>query len=595
LVDHLKTRAGRPGEGRNWLKMVPAAIAFVAFIAFSGFAHADTRTLKLHFVHTGEKAEITYKRNGKYIDSGLQQANRILRDFRRNEPTKMDPKLLDLVWEVYQASGSKGYINVISGYRSPTTNSMLRSRGRGVAKNSQHTLGRAMDFFLTDVKLSKLREIGLKMGAGGVGFYPTSGSPFVHLDTGRVRHWPRMSRQELARIFPDGKTMHVPSDGKPLPRYEQALAEYKAKGKQSSIVVASAEEPKKKGFFERLAGGADDEANEDDEGATPGVTSAKPVAVASAGPAAADESGESAGLAAGVNAPPPPQAGGQAAPVPSAEIGQDAPENVPIPEFPERATETAQADEGGEDELSADRIPVPTRRPEPVMTASVTAPAESAGQFAVAALSPAEIENLRRTAVPSSQLAATEQVAAVSPAPAQKNPSAPLPKVAATELALLSQETPAAANAAASLIASGATPAAAKDGGPSRQTLELALAATNENSTDALQAIRNLIDTGAQTELETSSADQPAAPAKRAASTKTASAAGAAWKEKIGRYALAAIRDIGLVRDLQAPGYTAPKTDQSFVVAGFTKTQAPTTQSSFATDSGTPALKVRTN
>jgi uncharacterized protein YcbK (DUF882 family) len=585
--------------------MVPAAIALVAFISVSGLARADTRTLKLHFVHTGEKAEITYKRNGKYIDSGLQQANRILRDFRRNEPTKMDPKLLDLVWEVYQASGSKGYINVISGYRSPTTNSMLRSRGRGVAKNSQHTLGRAMDFFLTDVKLSKVREIGLKMGVGGVGFYPTSGSPFVHLDTGRVRHWPRMSRQELARIFPDGKTMHVPTDGKPLPRYEQALAEYKAKGKQSAIVVASTEEPKKKGFFERLAGGADDEASEDDEGPTPGITSARPVAVAAAAPAeTADESGESAGLAAGVDAPPPPQAAGQTAPVPSAEVGQGAPENVPVPEFPERATETAQAEEGGEDALSADRIPVPTRRPEPVMTASVAAPAESAGQFAVAALSPAEIENLRRTAVPSSQLAEgvpssqltdAQQVAAVSAAPAQTKPSAPLPKVAATELALLSQETPAAADAAASLIASGAAPAAAKESGPSRQTLELALAATNENSTDALQAIRDLIDSGAQAEIETAPAVQAAAPAKRAVSTKTASAAGTTWKDRIGRYALAAVRDIGLVRDLRAPGYTAPKTEESFVVAGFTKTPAPAAQSSFNTEPETPSLKVRTN
>jgi uncharacterized protein YcbK (DUF882 family) len=599
LVDQLKSRAGRPGEGNNWLKMVPAAIALMAFISVSGFAHADTRTLKLHFVHTGEKAEITYKRNGKYIDSGLQQANRILRDFRRNEPTKMDPKLLDLVWEVYQASGSRGYINVISAYRSPTTNSMLRSRGRGVAKNSQHTLGRAMDFFLTDVKLSKVREIGLKMGAGGVGFYPTSGSPFVHLDTGRVRHWPRMSRQELARIFPDGKTMHVPTDGKPLPRYEQALAEYKSKGKQSAIVVASAEEPKKKGFFERLAGGADDEASEDDEGPTPGITSARPVAVAAAPAETADESGESAALSAGVNAPPPPQAGGQAAPVPSAEVGQGAPENVPVPEFPERATETAQSDEGGEDELSADRIPVPTRRPEPVMTASVAAPAESAGQFAVAALSPAEIENLRRTAVPSSQLADTQQVAAISPAatqkPAQNKPSAPLPKVAATELALLSQETPAAADAAASLIASGAAPAAAKESGPSRQTLELALAATNENSTDALQAIRDLIDSGAPTEIETADAEQPAAPAKRKAATKAAPAAKGTWKDRIGRYALAAVRDIGLVRDLKAPGYTAPKTEESFVVAGFTKTAAPATQNGFATDPETPSLKVRTN
>ncbi len=593
MVHHLKTRTKRLGDGRNWLKFAPAAIAIVAFLSLSGLAHADTRTLKLHFVHTGEKAEITYKRNGKYIDSGLQQANRILRDFRRNEPTKMDPKLLDLVWEVYQASGSKGYINVISAYRSPTTNSMLRSRGRGVAKNSQHTLGKAMDFFLTDVKLSKVREAGLKIGAGGVGFYPTSGSPFVHLDTGRVRHWPRMSRQELARIFPDGKTMHVPTDGKPLPRYEQALAEYKAKGKQSSIVVAAAE-PKKKGFFERLAGGEDDEAGEDDEGPTPGVTSAKPVAVASASPADG-EADESAGLADGVAAPPPPQAGGLKAPIPAAEVGEGAPENVPVPEFPERGTETAQAEEDQEDALSADRIPVPTRRPEPVMTASIAQPAQEVSQFAVAALSPAEIENLRRTAVPSSQAAATAQMAMAAPAPAPTKPSAaPMPKVAATELAMLSQESPAAADAAARLIATGKA-GAGKESGPSRQTLELALAATNENSTEALQAIRNLIDSGAQLETEAASAAQPAAPAKRSVAAASSAAAVASWKDKVGRYALAAVRDIGLVRDLKAPGYTASATDASFVVAGFTKTPAPAAQNSFNTQPETPSLKVRTN
>jgi uncharacterized protein YcbK (DUF882 family) len=593
LVHHLKTRTKRPGEGGNWLKFAPAAIAIVAFLSLSGLAHADTRTLKLHFVHTGEKAEITYKRNGKYIDSGLQKANRILRDFRRNEPTKMDPKLLDLVWEVYQASGSKGYVNVISAYRSPTTNSMLRSRGRGVAKNSQHTLGRAMDFFLTDVKLSKLREIGLKMGAGGVGFYPTSGSPFVHLDTGRVRHWPRMSRQELARIFPDGKTMHVPTDGKPLPRYEQAVAEYKAKGKQSSIVVASAEEPKKKGFFERLAGGTDDEASEDDEGPTPGVTSAIPVTVASASPAEG-EAGESAGLAEGVAAPAPPQTSGQSAPVPAAEVGAGAPENVPVPEFPERATETAQAEDDQEDALSADRIPVPTRRPEPVMTASIAQPAAEVSQFAVAALSPAEIENLRRTAVPSSEAASASQLAMATPAAAPKKPSTPLPKVAATELAMLSEESPAAADAAARLIATGKA-GTTKDSGPSRQTLELALAATNENSADALQAIRNLIDSGGQAEIETASAAQPAAPAKRATAAANHAAAKATWKDKVGRYALAAVRDIGLVRDLKAPGYTASATDASFVVAGFTKTPAPAAQNRFDTQPDAPALKVRTN
>ena len=86
-----------------------------------------------------------------------------------------------------------------------------------------------MDFFIPDVPLAKLREIGLRMQIGGVGFYPTSGSPFVHMDTGSVRHWPRMTRQQLVRVFPNGNTLHVPSDGKPLPGYAEALAAYKAR------------------------------------------------------------------------------------------------------------------------------------------------------------------------------------------------------------------------------------------------------------------------------------------------------------------------------------------------------------------------------
>ncbi|RTM09211.1 MAG: DUF882 domain-containing protein, partial [Hyphomicrobiales bacterium] len=192
-------------------------------------AKAETRSLKLYHLHTGEKAEIVYKRNGRYDREGLRKINIILRDWRRNEPTKMDPKLLDLVWEAYRESGATDYIQVVCGYRSPATNAMLRSRSRGVAKESQHMLGKAIDFYIPGVPLKKLRNIGLKMQGGGVGYYPRSGSPFVHMDVGNVRHWPGISRQELVSLFPNGKTLHVPSDGRPLPGYEQAMAAYKAR------------------------------------------------------------------------------------------------------------------------------------------------------------------------------------------------------------------------------------------------------------------------------------------------------------------------------------------------------------------------------
>ena len=201
-------------------------------------AAAETRSLKLYFLHTKERATITYKKNGRYMSSGLKKVNRFLRDWRRNEPTKMDPRLLDLLWEVYRASGSKKHIHVVSAYRSPQTNAMLRRRSKGVASKSQHMLGRAMDFYIPDVKLSKLRRISMKAQVGGVGYYPRSGSPFIHLDVGSVRSWPRMSRKELAGVFPKGKTLHLPKDGKPLPGYKQAMADYKSRVSSKEIKIA---------------------------------------------------------------------------------------------------------------------------------------------------------------------------------------------------------------------------------------------------------------------------------------------------------------------------------------------------------------------
>ena len=190
-------------------------------------AAAANRTLDLYFTHTKERLKIVYKRNGAYVPSALRDLNRFLRDWRRNEATKMDPELFDLIWEVQQEFGGKT-IHVVSAYRSPATNSMLRKRSRGVAKNSQHMAGKAIDFYIKGAKISKVREEGIKRQVGGVGYYPSSRSPFVHMDTGRVRAWPRMSHGQLARLFPDGKTLHVPSNGKPLKGYKEAQALEKA-------------------------------------------------------------------------------------------------------------------------------------------------------------------------------------------------------------------------------------------------------------------------------------------------------------------------------------------------------------------------------
>ena len=212
-----------PSHGTTWI--VAVALMCAACFAIPATAQAETRSLTLYNTHTSEKQTITFKRNGRYIQSGLRDLNRFVRDWRRNESTEMDPRLFDLLWEVYREVGARQPVYVVSGYRSPATNDMLRSRSRGVAKNSRHTRGQALDFYIPGVPADKIRRTAMLKQVGGVGYYPRSRSPFVHLDTGNVRHWPRMSRNQLATVFPDGKTLHLPTDGKPLKGYQAALAE----------------------------------------------------------------------------------------------------------------------------------------------------------------------------------------------------------------------------------------------------------------------------------------------------------------------------------------------------------------------------------
>ncbi len=121
------------------------------------------------------------------MPDGLKIINEFLFDFRTGDVTDMDPMLLDLIHDLRETLGSEGTYEVISAYRSPATNDMLRQHSDGVAKNSQHLLGKAIDVRLTDVELTKLRDTAITMQRGGVGYYATSN--FVHIDTGRVRRW----------------------------------------------------------------------------------------------------------------------------------------------------------------------------------------------------------------------------------------------------------------------------------------------------------------------------------------------------------------------------------------------------------------------
>jgi uncharacterized protein YcbK (DUF882 family) len=209
-------------------------LLFGSRVLQNAIAEGDTRTISLHHIHTDENITITFKRDGRYDEAALEKLSWFLRDWRREQQTRMDPHLIDLIWEVQRETGSQEPVWVVCGYRSPETNGMLRRRSGGVARFSQHMLGHAMDFYIPGVPIEQLRVIGLRLQRGGVGFYPTSGSPFVHLDTGGVRHWPRMTREQLVRVFPDGRTVHIPSDGRPLPGYALALADIRKHGSNPS-------------------------------------------------------------------------------------------------------------------------------------------------------------------------------------------------------------------------------------------------------------------------------------------------------------------------------------------------------------------------
>jgi uncharacterized protein YcbK (DUF882 family) len=151
-------------------------------------AHAlDARQLSFYHTHTTESLDIVYFENGEYVDSALEEINGFLADFRTGDVAPIDPKLLDLIYDIRETLGSNGTYQVISAYRSRKTNELLRASGAGVARNSQHILGKAIDVRLDDTSIEALRDTALTMQRGGVGFYKES--DFVHVDTGRVRRW----------------------------------------------------------------------------------------------------------------------------------------------------------------------------------------------------------------------------------------------------------------------------------------------------------------------------------------------------------------------------------------------------------------------
>jgi uncharacterized protein YcbK (DUF882 family) len=237
--------------------------ALLVFFGCQGLQNAtaegETRTISFHHIHTGEDLTVTYKVNGRYDEDALAKINNELRDWRESEPIKMDPHLIDLLWEVHRETGSKEPIWVVCGYRSPTTNSALRRHSSGVAKFSQHMLGKAVDFYIPGVALDQLRAAGLRAQRGGVGFYPTSGSPFVHMDTGSVRHWPRMPEAQLATVLSKG------------PLNSQSASDARGTAVAQGEVQRSS---KSVGLLARLFGGGKDEEEDAETAAQPAPVAA---------------------------------------------------------------------------------------------------------------------------------------------------------------------------------------------------------------------------------------------------------------------------------------------------------------------------------
>ena len=141
----------------------------------------------VHNMHTGESYTGIYRVGNQYLPEAFEGINHTLRDHRSGEIFPIDPRVIDIAAAVHRMAGSRKEFQVLSGYRSPKTNKKLRRKSGGVARQSLHMSGQAMDLKLPDVSNSRLRELAIKLKAGGVGYYPRSG--FVHVDSGKFRTW----------------------------------------------------------------------------------------------------------------------------------------------------------------------------------------------------------------------------------------------------------------------------------------------------------------------------------------------------------------------------------------------------------------------
>ena len=167
----------------EWIRVVP-----VIFRMRSNPRRSDgPRELAFYNIHTDERLRTIYWDNDDYVPDALQAINHFFRDYRANEVKPIDPRLLDLLYDLRTRLGANQPFDLISGYRTAATNAWLAARSEGVARHSMHVEAKAADIHLPGVELATLQSAALSLSEGGVGYYPRSG--FVHVDTGRVRRW----------------------------------------------------------------------------------------------------------------------------------------------------------------------------------------------------------------------------------------------------------------------------------------------------------------------------------------------------------------------------------------------------------------------
>lgn len=177
-------------QRRDFLKrstVVASALCLPALARAAAAPAQRERTLRMYNTHTGESIRTTYWAEGKFLPESMSDINKLLRDHRNNQIAQIDPKLILLLDHVSTDLKPGGVIHIISGYRSPASNQLLAATTNGVAKHSMHLEGRAIDVRMPGIALANLRKAALGAKGGGVGYYPDS--QFVHMDTGRLRHW----------------------------------------------------------------------------------------------------------------------------------------------------------------------------------------------------------------------------------------------------------------------------------------------------------------------------------------------------------------------------------------------------------------------